>query len=59
MKSKIIYEAAQELRKTADRLEIEARKEAIKEAQGISNILNYLDQINDLKKQIEKRRKQK
>jgi hypothetical protein len=59
MKSKMIYEAAQELRKTADRLEIEARKEEIKEAQDISKILGYLIEIDELKKQIESRRKQK
>jgi len=38
MKAKMIFEAAQELRK-------------------IGNILNYLIQIDDLKKQIEERRR--
>jgi hypothetical protein len=57
MKAKMIFEAAQELRKAADRLEAEARKAAALEVNEIGNILNYLVQIDELKQKIEERRK--
>ncbi len=57
MKAKMIFEAAQELRKAADRLEVEARKAAALEVNEIGNILNYLVQIDELKQKIEERRK--
>ena len=42
MKAKMIFEAAQELRKAADRLEVEARKAAIIESSELGSILSYL-----------------